>query len=146
MVKMKVKRGDREFEFEGEKAEILEIYRELTQITPAVHVTEHRRKTLEGKRVMPNVKLPSDSDLIEYILSRPKYSHDIVEIQKCFFGVRMSSRANPSLYRRLANQLHRVRKSIEQTEKGEFETITGKAKNLKRYVFHPISSLEKVFG
>ena len=146
MVKMTIRSDDKEIEFEGEKAEILDIYYEIMETSITFHAPKH---TVPSKPVTKvetlKMKPPTDDDLIEYILSRPKYSHDIIEIEKHFLGKRIAARSYPSLYRTLANQLKRVRKKIEEEKQGEFEAIRTKARNLKRYAFHP-RAMEKVFA
>lgn len=142
---MRFKSGDKEFEFEGENVEILELYDEIVKRLEGVVAPKPVEPVrIPAKRGIEFFKLPSDDDLISFILSKPKYSHDIVEVQEHFFGKRIPSRANPRLYRKLAQQLFRVRKIIEEKEQGRFQTITSPSRNLKRYVFEPLTALDKL--
>ena len=100
MVKMREKTdkdGNKVFEFERETAEIIEIYLARAHVIagesePPVPIRPTRRAWItQALQKLEKTDAPSSEDLVDFILSKPNYAHDIIEVQKHFLGTRISS-------------------------------------------------------
>ncbi|HSV49929.1 MAG TPA: hypothetical protein VLH35_06395, partial [Candidatus Acidoferrales bacterium] len=81
------------------------------------------------------VDLPSNESLMDYIMSKPDYTHDITDIQQHFFGRKFKSRGETQLmYHRMNRQLTEIRAQIEKNQDGIFNPFPIE-KNLIQYVF-----------
>ncbi len=85
--------------------------------------------------------MPTVEQLIAYILSKPKFEHDIVDVGMKFFHKPLKSRKYGRLYRQLKAKLENARKQIEATQRGAFERRSTPARNLQIYTFKPIISI-----
>jgi hypothetical protein len=143
------------FEWEGTAQELLEIYDGLKQRssnTLQIGNSIPRRYDIPRKLVTSKIRLlPSDYDelekkmptveeLVAYVLSKPKYEHDIVDIGKKFFGKQINSRKYGKLYRDLSANLDRARKSIEATQRGAFEQRPAPNRNLRIFSFKQVNA------
>jgi hypothetical protein len=80
--------------------------------------------------------LPDDDAIINYIISKPQYIHDLLEIQEKFFGKVFHSRGKDArMYHRTARQLECVRGIIEKRFNGTFKGESAGKRNLRRFVF-----------
>lgn len=152
MPKLKFKIYEREFEAEGTEEEILSLYDRLCTHMDELKMAKSNSVDLadldaEAEKYEELVQsMPTVEQLVSFILFRPKYEHDIVEIENHFLKKRITSRDNPSLYRKLSFDLQKARKVIETQKQGAFEQQATPTKNLKKYVFKPLSrSLTDVF-
>ncbi len=76
-----------------------------------------------------------DDKVIDYITSKPDFSHDLLEVQRFFFGQVFKSRGKTKrMYHRTARQLRMVRKIIESRYEGVFVSRLG-SDGVKRFVF-----------
>ena len=134
-----------EFQFEGTEQEVLRFINQffgasmsLPEHAPIAfektNAEETTRKVDKPKAI--ELPLPSDNELINYITSKPQFSHDILEIQDHFFGRRFSSRgADQRMYHRIARKLRSVRALIEKQWDGNFKQVPSEQRNLKRFTF-----------
>lgn len=152
-----------QLEWEGTPQELLAIYDGLKErlgnalrkedIVP--HQYDPRPKSITEPRLrsitelvfgLPNdyselaKKMPSVDQLIEYILGKPRFEHDIVDIGKKFFGKQVNSRQYEKLYRELRTKLEFARKSIEASQGGAFERKPTPSRNLPAYTFKKINA------
>jgi hypothetical protein len=147
-------------EFEGTPQELLSIFDGLKQrgivtssdsdvktliyngIRYRASSPEKRRTTLEKITESQNLeaRMPTEDQLVEYIVSKPRYEHDIVDVAKRFFGKQIKSREHQRLYRQLHQELVRARARIEIEKRGAFEQHSTSAKNLKVYSFRPVNA------
>jgi len=128
MPKMRYKTRDGiEFEFEGEEEEILRLYQRVVTMVG---------QPVSSKTEIEDPELPSDKEVIQYIISKPNFEHDIFDVQERFFGKRFTSRDKETrrMYHRIHRQLRGVRETIEKQVKGKFVSTTGD-KGVKRYTF-----------
>ena len=149
MPKLKFKIDKEEFEAEGTEEEIISLYDRVRQ-----HIEECKmeaaslssRFTVRTKEDELARSMPTIEQLIGFILSKPKYEHDIVEVENHFLKKRITSRENETLYRKLSFDLQKARKVIEMQKAGAFEQQATLSKNLKKYIFKPLSrSLTETF-
>ncbi|NWG10285.1 hypothetical protein HXY33_00810 [Candidatus Bathyarchaeota archaeon] len=130
------------FEWEGTTEELVHIYDYLIERenTNTQRVTRNRH--LHGFRVSDLElmgKMPTSDALFEYVLSKPRYEHDIKQVGEAFFGKQIKAREYPNLYRKLSYELEKVRKRIEKEKNGAFEQKKSTFRNLKKYIFKPLS-------
>jgi hypothetical protein len=85
-------------------------------------------------------KIPTVEQLESYILSKPKFEHDIIDVARKFFGKPIKSREYGKLYRELSAKLDKARKLIEASEHGAFERRSTRPRNLQVYAFRPVSA------
>lgn len=85
-------------------------------------------------------KMPTVEQLILYILGKPRFEHDIVDIGKKFFDRQINSRKYKKLYRELRTKLELARKSIEASQGGAFERKPTPNRNLPSYTFKKINA------
>lgn len=136
------------FEWEGTPQELLEIYDGLKQrLGNAIQTRNNvpRRYNLSQKPIPSDYselaqKMPSVEQLRTYILGKPKFEHDIVNVAKRFFGKPVKSREYGRLYRQLRNRLETARKQIEAFEGGAFEQKSTPTRNLKAYTFRRVKA------
>jgi hypothetical protein len=150
-----------QIEWEGTPQELLSIYDGLKQrlgntiqlsspITIKYDVT--RRPTIGQLRTQVRIvppddyadlaqKMPTVDQLMLYILGKPKFQHDIVDIELNFFKKQINSRKYGRLYRELRNKLEMARKNIESTQHGAFERRSTRPRNLQVYTFRQMSSV-----
>jgi hypothetical protein len=145
------------FEWEGTPQELLSIYDELKQRTEkTIQITDtvlHKfepsnaihtpidlsSRLLEYQQL--NEKMPTIDQLTVYILSKPNFEHDILDVETHFFKKQIKSRKYGRLYRELRARLENARKSIEASKHGAFERRSARPRNLKVYTFKPINSV-----
>ena len=143
------------FEFEGTPQELLSIYDELKQ---------RKEKTIQIADTVPHkfdppgtippapslrllecellkINMPTVDQLTTYILSKPKFEHDILDVETHFFKKQIKSRKYGRLYRELRTKLENARKSIEVSKHGAFERRSSRPRNLQVYTFKPINSV-----
>lgn len=85
-------------------------------------------------------KMPTVDQLIEYILTKPKFEHDIADIGVRFFGKQVRSREYGKLYRQLRAKLEIARRRIEADQHGAFERRTTRPRNLHVYAFRSVNA------
>jgi hypothetical protein len=85
-------------------------------------------------------KMPSVDQLITYIFEKPRFEHDIVEVEKKFFDKQLNTRIYPKLYRELRAKLDVARKSIEESQRGAFERKPTRHRNLPFYTFKKVNA------
>jgi len=132
------------FEAEGTEEEIISLYDRLS-----AHIEEVKMAASDAAASLEKSShnLPTVEQLVSFILGKSRYEHDIVEIEDHFLMKRITSRDSPNLYRKLALDLQKARKVIEAQKQGAFEQQATTKKNLKKYVFKPLSkSLTEMFG
>lgn len=153
------------FEFEGTPQELLSIYDTLKRGTEKTvplegtipHGIEPQRPTTVisttalssiASRMRElqqlDARMPTVDQLITYILSKPKFEHDILDVETHFFEKQVNSRKYGRLYRELRTKLENARKSIEASQHGAFERRSARPRNLQVYAFKPINSV--LFG
>lgn len=152
LAKMRFNPNTGNFEWEGTKEEVLEIYDEIKkreqnnapQINDNVSVSIPASIKLhfEQRHDMENLskRMPSVEQLMFYILGKSKFEHDIVEIEKKFFDKQINSRKYGKLYRELRTRLETARKSIEVSNSGAFVRKSTPYRNLPAYTFKKINA------
>ena len=151
------------FEFEGTPQELLSIYDELRQRTKenpqAIQIVDTVPRKFDPSvpmRASPNLgarmleyeqlskRMPTVDQLTAYILCKPNFEHDILDVETKFFEKQIKSRKYGRLYRELRAKLENARKSIEISQHGAFERRSARPRNLQVYSFKPINSV--LFG
>jgi hypothetical protein len=144
-----------QLEWEGTPQELLAIYDGLKQrandnlqlgitITPKTTIVSSGTFASGKIRFKPSdeqelsSKMPTVDQLVSYILGKPRFEHDIVEVGKKFFGKQLKSRDYKKLYRQLRMNLETARKSIEVSQQGAFERKRTPDRNLPAYIFKRI--------
>jgi len=90
-----------------------------------------------------DLPLPDDETVMNYILSKPQYTHDLVEIQQKFFSRTFQSRGKDQrMYHRTARQLELVRKTIEKRFGGTFKGEPAGKRNLRRFIFVKTATIQ----
>jgi len=152
----------RDFVWEGTPEELLSIYDGLKQRLGNTIQIENNIPRKYDVAPIHNIKLrcdytelakkmPTIDQLAIYILSKPKFEHDIVDVATNFFGKQIKSREYGRLYRQLRTRLENARKLIEVNQHGAFERRTTHPRNLQRYTFRPVNAMplgtqeEKIF-
>ena len=139
-------------EFEGTDQELLAIYdgllkkRQTDQIQIVDQVPHkfdpppptHRQFALEVQELRKS--MPTIDQLITYLLSKPKFEHDILDVETHFFTKQINSRKYGRLYRELRTKLENARKSIEVSQHGAFERRSARPRNLQVYSFRPVNA------
>jgi hypothetical protein len=160
MAKLRYDSVNGKAEFEGSPEEILAIFDGLKQR----EIAGERIKTIvvNGKRyrathphdteghtlLQPETieqreleaKMPTIKELFEYILSKPKYEHDIIDVSKKFFGKQIKAREHGKLYRKLKARLELTRKGMEASQRGAFERRRSPYRNLQIYTFKKVNA------
>jgi hypothetical protein len=129
-----------EFEYIGEEAEIMSFINRFLGVstTAPIQKTLNVRKPHRSIEHEPaiDLPLPSDEEVMNYILSKKDYIHDSREVQQHFFGQTFMSRGKwQRMYYKTTVQLRTVRETIEKQQKGKFEERPSGERNLKRFVF-----------
>jgi hypothetical protein len=143
-------------EFEGTPQELLVIYNELKQQTSTKVPSKDFPQVISNSSKIPTVmlraqfvpndveqlfeRMPSVEQLTFYILGKTKFEHDIVEVEKRFFGKQINSRQYGKVYRELRTRLEAARKSIEASQRGAFERKPTPYRNLPAYVFKKVNA------
>jgi hypothetical protein len=147
MAKMRYDSANNAFEFEGTPQELLSVYDGLKQRKTLsdkeikrVHERILTQATRQAEHVELESKMPTSEQLVSYILSKPKFEHDIVEVGIKFFGKAIKSRKYGKLYRELRDKLEKTRKLIEADQHGAFERRSGRPRNLQVYTFRSVSA------
>ena len=148
----------RNFEWEGEPQELLAIYDGLKkrlgnslQIDNTIpHKYDPQPKSVSGhlsfRSVVPqdyseiSKKMPTLDQLTEYILTKQKFEHDIIDVGLKFFNKPIRSRQYGRLYRELRAKLENARRSIEASQHGAFERRSARPRNLQVYTFRPVNA------
>ena len=143
MPTLRFKIRDVEFEYVGDEDEIVSFVNRFLSVS-AMLLGEPREVTpmatpsaIIGKESEESVDLPipSDKEVIAYIVSKPDFAHHLFEIQKHFYGRMFKSRGpTQRMYHRTARQLRAVRERIEKEYEGRFVEKLG-SKGLKRFTF-----------
>jgi len=143
------------FEWEGTPQELLSVYDGLKQRlgntlqignsvprqydpTPRP-IIRHAHPVLQCDYSELVKKMPTVSQLVTYILSKPKFEHDIADVGLQFFGRQIKSREYGKLYRALRAKLDMARKAIEASQHGAFERRSTHPRNLQVYTFRSVS-------
>jgi len=152
MAKLRYDSVTGKIEYEGTPEELLSIYDGLKQReiaakskeTPSSHQEIPIRDWLQSKTAEQKeleAKMPTVKEIIEYILSKPKYEHDIVDVSKKFFnGKQIKARQYGKLYRTLRAKLELARQGIEASEGGAFERRRSPYRNLQIYTFKKVNA------
>jgi len=154
MPTLKFKAKGVEFEYIGEQDELVSFLNKFLSgsmalsnqaqpVTPTVAPTTTHRIDKEG---MIDFSLPPMEKVLEYVTSKPDFTHDLVEIQKHFFARKFESRREGKrMYHKTRRQLSLVRKTIEEKYNGKFTETKGSKRGMKRYIFkrEPIIGLLK---
>jgi hypothetical protein len=138
------------FEWEGTPQELLSIYDELKQRlgnTIQIGNTIPHKYDIPPKHIALQCdyselaqKMPNTGQLVTYILSKPKFEHDIIDVELKFFGKQIKSREHGRLYRELRAKLESARKMIETSQHGAFERRTTRPRNLQVYTFRSVNA------
>lgn len=146
-IRLEVKIGDRDYALEGTKAMVLDMLSDLEKkyerkdsTNLSVSVTLPHR-TLPPRRVKTKtttMDVPTVEQLVDYILTKVRYEHNIVEVEDVFWGKKITARENQLLYRKLHDNLGKARHKIETMKQGKFEQQLTSSRNLKKYIFRPI--------
>ncbi len=114
MVKLRFKVRGIEVECEGSVEEI-------DKIISGLIGGNYEEVSLEREEVSIKEKIPTQETLINYIVSKPNFEHNIFEIQDHFFGRRFGSHGpDAKKYNALYRRLVRVRGKIEKEHGGKF--------------------------
>lgn len=135
-------------EWIGTPQELLEIYDGLKQrLGDTLQTQPPQKATIQLPNRMPSdysemtEKMPTVKQLITYILEKPRFEHDIVDVGKKFFGKPVKSREYGRLYRQLKARLETARKEIEAIQRGAFERRSTHPRNLKVYTFRRVNAV-----
>ncbi|MCJ7635371.1 hypothetical protein MUP77_23655 [Candidatus Bathyarchaeota archaeon] len=137
------------FEWEGTPQELLAIYDGLKQrLGDTIQIGNNvprqydipRHTTLHCDYPELAKKMPTVGQLVNYILSKPKFEHDIADVGLQFFGRQVKSREYGKLYRGLRAKLDMARKAIEVSQHGAFERRSTRPRNLQVYTFRSVSA------
>ena len=140
MATLKFKIKGVEFEYVGQEDEIISFINrflgesitfpvQAKQVSP----TATQRTT---QKEMIDYPSPPDKEIIEYITSKPNFSHNLFEIQNHFFGQTFKSRGpSKRMYHRTSRQMRLIRRTIEEQYNGKFIETKGPGKGLKRFIF-----------
>lgn len=126
---------DIEFEYIGDQKDIIDFIRALWD-------TQFGVTSLKEIATKPSVvptksltNLPSDYEVLQYIIQKPDFKHTLFDVQEHFFGKQFKSRGpTMNMYIRTSTQLKRVHKKIEKEYTGKFESKIGKGRR-KYYSF-----------
>jgi hypothetical protein len=92
-----------------------------------------------------DVALKPDSDIISYVTSQPKFTHDLFSVQEHVYGRIFRSRgAGQKMYHKTRRQLGLVQKKIEEIHGGEFKKIEDPSTGIKRFVFEKMQVVEEL--
>jgi hypothetical protein len=126
--------NDLEKKYEGKGSTNLSASVTVEPIIAKVH-----RKSKVNRTKAVNLDIPTVDQLMEYLLKQDRYEHDILSIEDVFWDRRVTARENQLLYRKLHDNLERARHKIEAITPGKFEQQLTSTKNLKKYVFKPLT-------
>jgi len=123
------------FEYIGEHKDMIQFIQELMAspfditVTPIQPQEAHKISTKE-------MSLPSNEDVLAYIVSRPNYQHTLYDVQKHFFGRAFitTDKETLGMYFKTMKQVKEVRNEIEKRYHGKFEKKRGKGR-LDYYTF-----------
>lgn len=148
MVKLRIKIGEAELEFEGDIMEVDALSQptinKILKLGPYPIQTQLaiETKPIVGKQTVSlserlPFKLPSYQEIKEYILSRPNYEHTLHDVHMQLCGRPLVSHGETkSMYHAVAHQARRARKEIEMEQKGTFhEVVLDTKHNVKQYIF-----------
>lgn len=136
-------------EWVGTPQELLDIYDGLKQrLGNNVQIKTGFSETFDPKFIPQaqsdmqelSKKMPTVDQLAFYILGKPNFEHDIVDVSKRFFGKQINSRQYGKLYRELRTKLETARKSIEASKRGAFERKPTPYRNLPKYTFKKVNA------
>jgi hypothetical protein len=139
-----------EFQYEAEEEQILRFINRFRagDVTMPIQTKPILRSQVEASQEETTQKvvdldLPTDDEVIKYITSKPKFSHDLFEVQRAFFNQTFKSRGvERRMYHRTARQLRLVRQFIEEKFNGKFMEEKSDTPGMKRFVFQPSSTIE----
>jgi hypothetical protein len=150
MAKMRFDPSTGNAEWEGTPQELLLIYESLKQRfgnTPRIENPTSPQRDPVPKHIPPYCdyaelakKMPTIEQLMTYILSKPRFEHDILDVGVKFFGKPIKSRQYGKLYRELRTKLELVRKAIEVSQRGAFEQRPAPNRNLRIYTFKQVNA------
>jgi hypothetical protein len=126
--------NDLEKKYEGKESANLGVSVAVEPIIAKVH-----RKSKVNRTKAVNLDIPTVDQLVEYLLKQDRYEHNILDIEDVFWGKRVTARENQLFYRKLHDNLERARHRIETTKPGKFEQQLTSTKNLKKYIFKPLT-------
>lgn len=137
MVKLKFKIKDHDVECDGTVEEIQKLLSSLIRGDSEIRLGRQRPE------INLKEKIPAQEKLINYIISKPNFEHNIFEIQEYFFGKHFGSRGDDGKqYNALYRRLVRVREKIEKDYNGKFQgewsqTADGELYKIFRFVKKP---------
>lgn len=79
--------------------------------------------------------LPSKDNILEYIIKKPDYEHDTVELQEKFLQRRVKSREEKELYFAFDRIVRDVKKEIEEKYNGKWEIAMTKTYGGRGHVY-----------
>ena len=150
----------RQWQIEGEDQQIISFIASFPEGTAEIN---HSQPVSMGEKPRYKVKsshtetpqsmidepLRSMGEVVQYLLNKPAFSHDLFEVQEHFYGRKFTSRGTEArMYNRTIHQLREARKMIERAKGGTFKETRGEIRGQKRYVFEsgqPIEKEELVF-
>lgn len=156
MAKLRCDSINGHFEWEGTPQELLEIYDGLKQrLGNTIQIENSVPRQYDPTppfvrhaHVLPHCdyselakKMPTVAQLTAYILSKPKFEHDIADVGLQFFGRQIKSREYGKLYRELRAKLDMARKAIEVSQHGAFDRRSTHPRNLQVYTFRSVSAM-----
>lgn len=137
-------------EWIGTPQELLDIYDGLKQRLgnnlqiqsniPEAFEPKNMRHFLQNDTQELSKKMPTVDQLAVYILGKPRFQHDIVDVSMKFFGKQLKSREYGRLYRQLRIRLDDARKRIEALQRGAFERRPTPDRNLPEYIFKKVNA------
>ena len=108
---------------------------------PTVGIQQITEMINKVEKSHPVIVPPSSDDLYAFLLAKQNYEHDVHEIQEHFFGRQITARENKDVYRKLKYELGKTQKRIEKEKQGAFEERKSGIRNLKRYIFRPLTAI-----
>jgi len=135
-----------EFQYIGSEDEITNFISHFIDETMTIQATRamvqptgRTRKTVaEEAKSQITIELPlhSEKEVMEYVVSKPQFSHDLFEVQEHFYGRKFTSRKDGvKMYHKTLRQLKMIRKKIEEQYAGQFKVLKGEQRGQKRFVF-----------
>ena len=126
--------------YEGTVDEIKQIMSEIDYLKKN---QTNNNKITNTPILLENIKeqLPSKQQIIDYILSKPKYENDSADIQQNFLGRHIKSKSEERLYHNFAQLIRNAREDIVKNHNGEWVDVgtipLGGRSHVKKYKFKP---------
>lgn len=149
MAKLKFRIAGVDFEYDGDASDverlIERLLRNTTRFTPSQ--TFLTTEPLSAKTPLPTpqseltsrgeirLRLRPNEEIKQYILDKPRYRHNLFEVQTAFFGKTFKSRGETRhMYHKTARQLRQIRKQIEHEKRGKFKARLQEG-GIKQFIF-----------